>query len=121
MVLDTFTGIAKVGKLDGRRAITSHNLSMGVIKKILVFCVVVGLAIMIKGTAYVIGVDFEGSGLLSLLLGILMIAEFYSICQNVYMFRTGVRVTEYDAISIIIKKLGEYLKDKVENFLVKEK
>ncbi len=49
MVLDTITGVAKVWKMDGGKAITSHDLGMGVIKKALVFIVIFGLAITIKG------------------------------------------------------------------------
>lgn len=120
MVLDTVTGLAKSWKLDWGRSITSHKLGMGVLKKALVFIIIVGLAVTIRGASVVIGIDWKPWILLSAVLGVLMVAEFYSICQNIYMFRTGKKVTEYDAVSIVIRNLGEFMREKIDNFLIKK-
>lgn len=58
--------------------------------------------------------------LLSGTLWILIIAELYSIIQNIYTFRTGVLLPEYDAISIVLKKLGDFMKQKIDDFLTKK-
>lgn len=41
-------------------------------------------------------------------------SEFYSIIQNVYAIRTGIILPEYDAISIALKKLSQFVEDMIE-------
>jgi len=48
-------------------------------------------------------------------LSILIMSEGYSALQNIYAVRTGVVLPEYDVISIILKKLGETIKNKIDN------
>ena len=36
-------------------------------------------------------------------------AEGYSIIQNIYAFRTGKILPEYDVISTLLKKLGDFI------------
>ena len=47
-------------------------------------------------------------------LSVLIMAEFYSIIQNVYAVRTGVILPEYDAISIALKRLTGVIQDFIE-------
>jgi len=47
-------------------------------------------------------------------MGILIMAEFYSIIQNVYAVRTGIILPEYDAISIALKRLTGVIQDFIE-------
>ena len=47
-------------------------------------------------------------------MSILIMAEFYSIIQNVYAVRTGVILPEYDAISIALKRLTGVIQDFIE-------
>lgn len=53
-------------------------------------------------------------------LSLLIMAEGYSIIQNIYSFRVGVIVQEYDAISIVIKKIGDFIRDKIEKLTKKD-
>jgi len=94
---------------------------MGAIKKALVFIIIVSLAVTVKGAWVVLGVHWEAGTMLSALIWILMISEFYSICQNIYMVRTGKRVTEYDAISVVIRNLWEFMRERIDNFLIAKK
>ena len=121
MILDTITGVAKAWRIDWWKSITSHKLGMGAIKKALVFIIIVSLAVTVKGAWVVLGVHWEAGTMLSALIWILMIAEFYSICQNIYMVRTGKRVTEYDAISVVIRNLWEFMRERIDNFLIAKK
>jgi hypothetical protein len=41
-------------------------------------------------------------------------AEAYSIIQNIYTMRTGLVLPEYDVISILLKKLSEFIKEKID-------
>ena len=47
-------------------------------------------------------------------MSILIMAEFYSIIQNVYAVRTGVILPEYDVISIALKRLTGAIQDFIE-------
>jgi hypothetical protein len=47
-------------------------------------------------------------------LSVLIMAEFYSIIQNVYAVRTGVILPEYDVISIALKKLTGFIQEFIE-------
>ena len=47
-------------------------------------------------------------------LSVLIMAEFYSIIQNVYAVRTGVILPEYDVISIALKRLTGVIQDFIE-------
>ena len=96
MVIDVFTGYLKCRKLD-RSAFSSQKLSDGVIKKILVLTSIVALAFMAQGIHIQIEKFLEWS------ISILIVAETYSIIQNVYIHRTGKHVTEHDAITLVYK------------------
>jgi hypothetical protein len=48
-------------------------------------------------------------------LSILIMAEGYSSIQNIYAVRTGKILPEYDVISIILRKLSDFLKEKLDN------
>jgi hypothetical protein len=47
-------------------------------------------------------------------LSVLIMAEFYSIIQNVYAVRTGIILPEYDVISIALKRLTGAIQDFIE-------
>lgn len=113
MVIDTITGVAKAWRLNAVQ-ITSHTMWLGVVKKLLTLLLILSLALATKW------VGLQMVHLLSGTLWILIIAELYSIIQNIYTFRTGVLLPEYDAISIVLKKLGDFMKRKIDDFLVKK-
>ena len=47
-------------------------------------------------------------------LSVLIMAEFYSIIQNVYAVRTGIILPEYDVISIALKRLTGVIQEFIE-------
>lgn len=108
MVLDTITGIAKVYKVDPR-SITSHALAVGILKKFLTVILIYTLALVGKG------VNIPPEHFVEWGLSILIMSEWYSALQNIYAVRTGVVLPEYDVISIILKKLGEVIKSKIDS------
>jgi len=108
MVIDVITGIAKAYRVDPR-SITSHALWIGVLKKFLTVILVYTLALVGKG------VNIPPAHFMEWGLSILIMAEWYSAIQNIYAVRTGKVLPEYDVISIILKKLSDYLKDKIDN------
>ncbi|NTW30825.1 MAG: hypothetical protein HGA33_06090 [Candidatus Moranbacteria bacterium] len=99
MIVDFFTGISAAARVDGIRSITSKKMTAGALAKMLILMIPLVLIVAGKG----IGVDFEGytQGAIS----ILILAEAYSNLGNIQSFRTGKRVAEIDAVSIILKKI----------------
>lgn len=103
MFTDVCTGYLKTKKVDPL-TFTSQKLTDGVIKKILVLIVVLSFAILAE-----YGVNLEIEEFLRWVFGVLMVAETYSIVQNVYVHRTGIMVKEYDAVRLLLKALGDFL------------
>lgn len=65
------------------------------------------------------GVGIPASHFMEWGLSILIMAEGYSVIQNVYAFRTGKVLPEYDVISIILKSMSKFLEDKLNNSIKK--
>lgn len=103
MFADVFTGFLKVRKVNAI-AFTSEKLTDGIIKKFLLVIVIFAMATLAK-----FGVNIEIEHFLEWGIGALMVAETYSIIQNVYIHRTGKVVKEYDAITYVLKALGDAL------------
>ena len=114
MVIDTISWIAKQYKLD-KFKISSHTLWQGLMKKILTMMFLFSFALMFKW------IEIDGSQYLKAILSILIMAEFYSIIQNIYSFRTWKKITEYDVISTILKYIWENLINIIENKIWKKK
>lgn len=103
MGIDVFTGFLKTKKVCPLQ-FTSQRLTDGVVKKMLILIVVLAFAILAHYGVHIVIDDF-----LKWVFGILMVAETYSIVQNVYVHRTGVMVKEYDAVRLLLKALGDFL------------
>lgn len=108
MSIDVLTGISKVYKINPK-LITSHDLAMGVLKKFLTVIIVYVIALVAKG------VWIPASHFMEWGLSLLIMAEWYSVIQNVYAFRTGKILPEYDVISIILKRLSLFIEEKLNN------
>lgn len=108
MAIDVMTGIAKAYWIDPR-SITSHALGVGILKKFLTVILIYTLALVGKG------VNIPPAHFMEWGLSILIMAEWYSAIQNIYAVRTWKVLPEYDVISIILKKLSDYLKEKLDN------
>lgn len=114
MVLDTISWIAKQYKLN-KRMISSHGLWQGLMKKILTMMFLFSFALMFKW------IEIDGSQYLKAILSILIMAEFYSIIQNIYSYRTWKKITEYDVISEILKYIWGTLINIIEKKIWKKK
>lgn len=107
MVIDFITGVGKQFRID-KRKITSHAAWIGGIKKIATLIAVFSIALIFKG------IKLDGDAIISGMLAIFIMAEGYSIIQNVYAIRTGKVLPEFDAISLVLKSLGDYMKYRIE-------
>lgn len=113
IVLDTIFGIAKAKRLGIKP--TSKEGWRGMIGKLLGLLLLGGVAAILK----LIGLDV--SLFVNGLLFILIVYEIYSAVANFYTARTGVKVKEYDAISIVLKLLLDKLKTVGEALIKKTK
>lgn len=111
MLLDCITWVAKQYVID-KTEITSHNWTVGLIKKLVVIAVFFAVAILLTW----LGLPLADRWIfLSAILSIFQVAEAYSILGNAYTIRTWKKMKEYDAISYVIKKLMDFVGNILEN------
>lgn len=101
MVLDFFTGVSAAVQIDGFKSITSKRMIAGIVAKMLILMIPVILLLLGKG----IGIDLNEYTQGAVV--ILVISEAYSNLGNIQSFRTGKRVAEVDAVSIVLKKVRD--------------
>ena len=101
LVIDYLTGLHKARMLG--QSITSNKMKYGCISKLLLLLVPIVLAIGAKSA----GADFDFA--LFVGVNILIISEIYSIIGNIYSSRTKEELPEWDAVSIIGKKIRNTL------------
>jgi len=112
MVIDFLSWLMKQYSIDPKE-ITSHKAWLWAIKKIWTFLVVLSLWIFFKSY----WIDWKEY--LKWVLSIFIWAETYSIIQNIYVMRTWRIIKEYDAISIVLKKIWEMIVKIIEWVLKK--
>lgn len=114
MIIDTISWVAKQYKL-WKQEITSHNLWAGLLKKVLTLMFLLSFALMLKW------IWIEWNWYMRAVLSLLIMWEFYSICQNIYSYMTWKKVNEYDVIALIIRTIWEYILEVIEKQLWKKK
>jgi hypothetical protein len=78
-------------------------------KKVGTLIVVLSIALILKG------LEIDESQYIKGVLSIFIAAEGYSTLQNVYAIRTGKLLPEFDVISLILKALGDYIKERIDS------
>jgi len=111
MIIDFIAWISKQYVLS-KKHITSQKAWLWLIKKVLVLMVFLSIALMFKW------LDLDSWAYLKAIASILIMSETYSIIQNTYTVRSWQELPEFDAISLLLKKMGEliesYLKNKIK-------
>lgn len=108
MIIDFITGVGKQYRID-KKQIKSHLAWLGLMKKIATLIVVLSLALILKG------LEIDESQYIKGVLSIFIAAEGYSTLQNIYAIRTGKLLPEFDVISIFLKALGDFIKERIDN------
>ena len=101
LIIDYLTGIMKAKVLC--IAITSNKMKYGVISKLSLLLIPITIAIGAKA----VGADSHHILLAGMY--ILIFSEVYSIIGNIYSIRTKEELPEYDAVSVIGKKIRTFL------------
>ena len=107
MIIDTLTGVAKQYKVESI-GITSKRMTTWVVTKF------VTLLCLLSGWLVINFLKIDPEYYVQTVLSVLIMAEFYSIIQNVYAVRTGIILPEYDVISIALKRLTGVIQDFIE-------
>lgn len=103
MLIDVATGILVSARVDGWVSITSKRLAFGVLSKLLLLLIPISIALAASA------VEEDFSFLVRSTISILALAESYSIIGNIYAIKVGERIPEFDAISVILRKIREVL------------
>lgn len=111
MFVDFMTGLGKAWKI--KDPVTSHKITEGAMKKIFMLLMIASLC------GFLFGIGLDPFPAFNFFVPILLAAEFYSIIQNVYAFRTGELLPEYDVISVLLKKIGEFVVQFLKNSITK--
>lgn len=105
MGFDTFFWVTKAYVLyskDNPNRLSSWRLKVGVISKISILMLVALFGMMLS---YVTNIHEISNISTTTILGILIVAEFISILQNVMMIRSGKEMQEWDAISFVLNSV----------------
>lgn len=103
MLVDTITGVLRVGRTRGWRAVQSSKLSAGILSKAVVITVPVLIAWAGKGA----GIDL--TQIAEATLSVLILAELYSTLGNIYGIHTGKEVKEFDAVAFILQRVRDLI------------
>ena len=105
IVLDIITGLLSAYRVNGKREITSKNLSFGILFKMLLILI----PLLVVWTGKGVGIDLMVFGVWSL--NILIVSEALSILGNIQEIKTGKEVPEIDAVNMLFEKLRKILID----------
>jgi len=106
MIIDFIAWIWKQYRINPKE-ITSHKAWLWVFKKISTLIVVLSFALMFKW------IDMDWTFYINWVLSLFIMAEAYSIIQNIYAIRTWEVHTEYDVVSKIIKSISDFIWDMI--------
>lgn len=99
MVFDTILGIARTYIVHGGKEISSARLTSGIISKLSIILIPLLMAWGGRGA----GVDL--AMIAQATLGMLILAELYSILGNIYAIRLREDVYEFDAVSWVLRRV----------------
>jgi len=108
MILDFILWIWKQYVIN-KQEITSHKAWLWVIKKVSTLIVFLSIALMFRW------IWVEWDFYLNSIISIFIMSETYSVIQNVYTIRTWKLITEYDAISKVLKLVSWFIWKAMDN------
>lgn len=114
MIIDFIAWISKQLTVNPKN-ITSHKAWLGILKKIWTLISVIVIALILSWLWL-----WDHSKYIVSFLSLLIMAEWYSIIQHIYTIRTWEEVREYDAVSMVIRKIWQLLWDAIEKSLWKK-
>lgn len=107
LILDFITGVVKAWRVPSMSVKSSIAIS-GLIAKLIMIMIPVVLGLLLRV------VNKNESGLIDAVVGILCLAEGYSILGNIYSIRTREKHEEWDAVSGIIMLIKKRIRKAIQ-------
>ena len=111
MLLDFITGVVK--SIAIWKKVQSKKATMGMLSKLFLLFIPFVIVMCWKLTG------INSQALAGAVMGIIGLAEAYSIVSNIIAIRTGKDVEEHDAITMLLQKLKEIIKWRMDNQTIK--
>ena len=111
MSLDFLTGVVKCYAIG--RQVKSKKATMGMLSKL--FLLIIPFVIVMCGKL----TGINAQALAGAVMGIIWLAEAYSIVANIIAIRTGKDVEEQDAITMLLQQVKKIIGGRLEKQLVK--
>jgi len=108
MLVDMVTGISKQYRLNAQE-VTSHRWWLGLVKKVYTLIGILSVGLAIRWSW------FDPTTFLALVIPWFIAAELYSVIQNIYIFSTGEKVTEFNATKFIFQALLKLIRGRIES------
>lgn len=110
MFIDFLSGILKQYTLDPLK-IESSRAKLGLLKKIGLLLALLSIALAFRS------VDIIEKHYIKSIFAIVIMAETYSIIQNIYTARTGKIVKEFDAISLVLEYIWKFFEKHLKKIM----
>ena len=107
MVIDFMAWISKQFVVNPKE-ITSNRAWLGIMKKVWTLISIIAIWLVLKW------IWVDGEKYVVAFVSLLIMAEGYSVIQKIYTILTGKIVTEFDAVSLIFRKIGQMLQEIIE-------
>ena len=108
MLVDMVTGISKQYRMNPQD-ITSHRWWLGMVKKVYTLIGILSLWLAIRW------VGFDPTTFIAIVIPGFIAAELYSVIQNIYIFSTGEKVTEFNATKFVFQALLKIMRGRIES------
>lgn len=110
MIVDFFAGVSKQFVIDPKW-ITSYKAWIWIMKKVWTLISIITIWLMLKW------IGIEGEKYVVAFCSLLIMAEWYSVIQNIYTILTGKVVAEFDAVAFVFKKVWQIIQSAIEQSL----
>jgi toxin secretion/phage lysis holin len=104
MIIDVITGVVRACQVEGCHTLKSSIGIRGVLSKILLLTALFSIALTAKGMGYTVDNLVQGA------VSVLTLGELYSILGNIHSARTGKPKQEFDAVTYLLSKVKDSLK-----------
>jgi len=101
LIIDIVTGLGKAYRLGHKWK--SVRLANGIISKCILIVIPLTMALVAKG------LHLDISTLVFIVIDALILSEAYSIIGNIYVFRSGKDIEEFDVLNLILKQIRNTL------------
>lgn len=108
MFIDMVTGISKQYRMDPQ-LFTSHRWWLWLVKKIYTLIGILSVWLSIRWTG------FDPTTFIAIVIPWFIAAELYSVIQNIYIFSTGEKVTEFNATKFVFQALLRIIRGRIES------